>query len=51
MVKYLTISCGQDAGSARPLLATSDEHVIATALAALLERAGVDEPTETVTRA
>ncbi len=48
MVKYLTISTGKDASSATPLFATSDATVIASALAALLERAGVDEPAETV---
>ncbi len=40
-LKFLTISTGEDAASAKPLLATSDLSVIEAALDAILERAGV----------
>lgn len=55
-MQYLIISRGTDASTATPLLATSDETVIAAALDALLERAGIPAeregraPTAFVTR-
>jgi len=38
MAKYLTISSGQDASTATPILATSDASVIEAALVALVDR-------------
>jgi len=49
--QFLVISAGTDAASATPVLATSDRSAIEAAIDALAERAGVHEPTETVTRA
>lgn len=41
MKQFLVISTGDSAATAAPLLATSDAEVIAAAMDALLERAGV----------
>jgi len=50
-MKFLTVSTGESATTAVPLFATSDPSVIAAALEALFERAGIraadDDPDRT----
>lgn len=43
-MKFLVISSGDSPTTATPLLATADAEVIAAAMDALLERAGVLDP-------
>jgi len=41
---FMTISAGEDATTAQPILATSDAGAISAALGALLDRIAPDEP-------